>query len=310
MRIVFMGTPDFGSVILTALKEAGHQIVGVLCQPDKPKGRCLSPTPPPVKECAAEIGVPVWQPRKLGPKSRATLLQMAPDAIVVAAYGRILPVSVLEIPCLGCINVHASLLPKYRGAAPIHWALANGEDKTGVTIMQMNEGLDTGDMLAAASTPISPHDTAQTLHDRLSLIGADLLVQTLSGIEAGVIRATPQDNRQASLAPILTRENGIVDWSWSGAKIADRVRGFHPWPGATTSFRGKTFKLFPFLTSDPGPAISAPGTIVAVTKEGLSVTCGDGTVTVPEVQQAGKRRMDASSWASGARAEIGERLGA
>lgn len=309
MNVVFMGTPDFGSVILNTLKDAGHRLVGVFCQPDKAKGRNKVPMPPPVKQCALDMGCSIMQPRRLGKKSRAALREMNPDVVIVAAYGRILPRAILEIPRFGCINVHASLLPKYRGAAPIHWALANGEAQTGVTIMQMDEGLDTGDMLASQACDITPRDTASTLHDRLAGIGAELLVKTLADVAAGVARATPQDESLATLAPILTREDGQVDWSWPAAKIADRVRGFYPWPGATTSFRGKSFKLFPFVLQGPEDRSLEPGTVHSISEDGLVVACGDGTVVLPHVQQAGKRRMEACCWASGARIEPGEKLG-
>lgn len=310
MNVVFMGTPDFGTVILNTLKDAGHGLVGVFCQPDKAKGRDRAPMPPPVKQCALDMGCSIMQPRRLGKKSLAALREMNPDVVIVAAYGRILPKTILEIPRFGCINVHASLLPKYRGAAPIHWALANGEALTGVTIMQMDEGLDTGDMLASQATNIASQDTASTLHDRLARIGADLLVKTLADVEAGAAQATPQEDGLATLAPILTREDGQVDWSWPAAKIADRVRGFYPWPGATTSFRGKSFKLFPFVQKGQEDSRLAPGTIASITATGLVVACGDGTVVLPHVQQAGKRRMEACCWASGARVEPGEKLGA
>ena len=308
MRVVFMGTPDFGSVILTHLLKAGHELVGAFCQPDRPKGRRAEPQPPPAKVCCGTEGIAVHQPRRLGKKSRELLEAMAPDVIVVAAYGLILPSRVLAIPRFGCINVHASLLPKYRGAAPIHWAIANGEAATGVTIMQMDEGLDTGAALSAESLPIGPGDTAESLHDRLAEVGGRLLVQTMAQVAAGVAEASPQDDAAATWAPQLTREDGQVDWRWNGTKIADRVRGFYPWPGAHTLFRGKVLKLFPHLLPETVDD-TAPGVIAAISRAGLTVGCGDGAVLIPEVQLAGRKRMAAADFAAGARIEVGEILG-
>lgn len=308
MRVVFMGTPDFGSAILNHLLSAGHELVGAFCQPDRPKGRCGTPQPPPVKICCAPEEIPVHQPRRLGRKSRELLEAIAPDVIVVAAYGLILPSRILAIPRFGCINVHASLLPKYRGAAPIHWAIANGEAVTGVTIMQMDEGLDTGASLAAETVPIEVRDTAESLHDRLAKIGGRLLVETLAQVAAGQAEARPQDDQAATWAPQLKREDGQVDWRWEGRQIADRVRGFYPWPGAHTRLRGKGLKLFPFVQPTPGPGAS-PGVVAAISRAGLTVGCGDGAVLIPEVQLAGKKRMAAADFAAGARIETGEILG-
>ncbi len=302
-----MGTPDFGSAILLHLLKAGHELVGAFCQPDRPKGRRGSAVPPAVKICCGEIAVPVHQPRRLARKSRELLEELAPDVIVVAAYGLILPPRILAIPRFGCINVHASILPKYRGAAPIHWAIANGESETGVTIMQMDKGLDTGAALSLETVTIDAGDTAESLHDRLAELGGRLLVATLAQISAGKAEATPQDDEAATWAPQLTRDDGRVDWNWPANKIMNRVRGFYPWPGAHTTFRGKGLKLFPFL--EPAQTADAtPGVIEAISKAGLSVGCGDGSVVIPEVQLAGKKRMAAADFAAGARIEIGEKF--
>jgi methionyl-tRNA formyltransferase len=322
MRIVFMGTPDFASASLTAVLAAGHEVVGVFCQPDKPKGRSLDPQPPPVKCCAAAAGnLPVHQPRRIGPKTLALLSQMAPDVIVVAAYGKLLPPPVLALPRFGCLNVHASLLPKYRGPAPIQWTIADGHHITGVTLMQMAETLDTGDILLQRKAPIREDDTGETLHDRLAALGAELLVDALAKLERRELHPVPQDESQATWAPMLTRDHGRIDWSWPARQIADRTRAFHPWPGAFTTFRGKLLKLFPFMAAarhadawlhsgampEPRPAVAA-GTILAVREKGLVVACGDGTVIVPEVKQEGKKQLPAAQFATGARLQPGERL--
>jgi methionyl-tRNA formyltransferase len=234
------------------------------------------------------------------------LTEWNPDLIVVAAYGRILPRAILELPPLGCINVHASLLPAYRGAAPIQWAIADGCTETGVTVMQMDEGLDTGNILTQQIVPISETETADSLHDKLSTAGTELLLKTLPGIAAGTIHSTPQNSAQATDAPILSRSDGHIDFTWDGQRIANRVRGFHPWPGTLCSWREKTLKFHPFVVPLPGPQSSLPGTILEVSKQGLTIACGDGAVLVTEVQLEGKRRMDAFSFAMGARLKPGE----
>ncbi len=309
MNLVFMGTPEFAVMDLEHLMEVGHHIQAVFCQPDKPRGRCVTPCAPPVKACAVCQSIPVYQPKRLGPSSQQVLRDLAPDLVVVSAYGRLLPPEVLAIPRLGCINVHASLLPKYRGAAPVQWALVNGEQRTGVTLMQMDEGLDTGGMLACVEVDILPTDTASTLHDRLAHAGAHLLVDSLPLIEAGQLLPTPQNAAEATYAPILKREDGRICWTDSEESIANRLRGFHPWPGSCTTFRDRTLKLFPLAASGPRGIDELPGTIVDWDDRGMVVACGDGTVVIPEVQQEGRQRMAAQQFARGARLERGEVLG-
>ena len=309
MRIVFMGTPDLAATVLEALLTSRHEVVGVCCQPDKPRGRDREPAPPPVKERAICASTPVYQPRSLRQKAHAQLTAMAPDVMVVAAYGRILPQHILDIPPLGCLNVHASLLPKYRGAAPIQWAIANGEAQSCVTIMQMDAGLDTGNMLAAEAVPITNETTADQLHDDLARVGAGLLLKTLDELEAGRLVPAPQDESQATMAPILSRIDGRIDWTWSGRTIDCRVRGFHPWPGSHASLRGRQLKLFPPIRVLPASGHEPPGTILVTDNDGLTVRCGDGAVLISEVQLQGKKRMPAHQFATGARLQPGEILG-
>jgi methionyl-tRNA formyltransferase len=316
MRVAFMGTPGIGACILRGVVQAGHDVVGAFCQPDKSKGRDASPAPPPVKTYAQSCGIPICQPGRLGPKTLALLQQMNPDVVVVAAYGKLLPPEYLATPRLGCLNVHASLLPKYRGAAPIQWAIANGETSTGITIMQMDAGLDTGDILMQEPLAIGPDETADELHDRLARLGERLLLEALARLETGPLERRPQDHRQASLAPILTRQDGEIDWSWTAAAIANRARGFHPWPGTFTHLRGKQLKLFPPLRPVAGPpaAGTAPGdaahgAVLTIDRGGLWVRCGDGLVGLGEVQLEGKRRLGAYDFAQGARLEAGEKMG-
>lgn len=309
MNLVFMGTPEFAVMDLEHLMEVGHRILAVFCQPDKPRGRCLEPCSPPVKACAVCQSIPVYQPKRLGPNSQQVLRDLVPDLIVVSAYGRLLPPEVLAIPRLGCINVHASLLPKYRGAAPIQWAVVNGETRTGVTLMQMDEGLDTGGMLVSTEVEILPTDTASTLHDRLAHAGAHLLVDSLPLIEARQLVPTPQNAAEATYAPMLKREDGRICWTDSGESIANRLRGFYPWPGSFTTFRDRVLKVFPLASFVPMSCEEVPGTIVDWDDRGMVVACGDGTVVIPEVQQEGRQRLAAQQFVRGARLERGEVLG-
>ncbi len=309
MRVVFMGTPDFAVVDLERLVDAGHEILAVFCQPDKPKGRSHTPAPPPVKVCATCHHLEIKQPRILGKKTRDALEALKPDIIIVSAYGKLLPPSILNLPPYGCINVHASLLPKYRGAAPIQWAIANGETETGITLMQLDEGLDTGDTLDQVVVNIEEDDTAESLHDRLAEEGATLLVKSLPKIERRELQPTPQDGQKATLAPILHRDHGLLDWSWPAKEIHNRVRGFHPWPGTYSFFNGKVLKIFPHTTVLDNHPDSKPGTILDISKEGITVSCGQGSLVVEMVQLAGKRRMNAFDFANGARIETGATLG-
>ena len=301
MRIVFMGTPAFAVPSLEKLIEAGHSVVGVFSQPDKPKNRGMKLLPTPVKECALAHGVPVFQPTKLRDGTALEQIRaLDPELIVVAAYGRILPDEILNYPAKGCINVHSSLLPRYRGAAPINWAILNGDEETGVTIMHMAHDLDAGDIIDQVRTPIDPDEDAETLYGRLAVLGGELLLRVVEELEAGTARRTPQDPTQVTLAPMLSRELSPVDWSRSARQIHDQVRGLSPWPAATTdAITGDTMKLC--RTQVTGETTSAkPGTVVSVGKQGIDMACGDGTVLrILELQAAGKKRMRAADYLRG-----------
>jgi methionyl-tRNA formyltransferase len=300
MRILFMGTPEFAAISLNALVEAGHEICGVFTQPDKPKNRGMKIFCSPVKEYSITHKIPVFQPVKLRDGSALRLIeQLNPDLIVVAAYGRILPDDILAVPPLGCVNVHSSLLPKYRGAAPIHWAILNGETETGVTIMHMAAELDAGDIIAAVSTPIHPHETAETLHDRLAQLGAELLIQTVDDISAGRAARKVQDHTKATLAPMLSRELSPMDWSRSATELHNQVRGLVPWPAAAASFGNTRCKIFASHVSEERTG-EAPGTILAADHNGITVACGGGTVLViDELQPDGGKRMNAADYTRG-----------
>jgi methionyl-tRNA formyltransferase len=309
MRILFMGSGSFAIPSLEALLAAGHEVVGVVTQPDKEKGRGRELAAPPVKPVALARGLTVLQPRRIKlPEAQDELRPLAPDFSVVVAYGQILPRTVIDIPRHGTVNVHGSLLPKYRGAAPVQWAIVNGEAETGVTTMMIDEGLDTGPMLLARSTPIGPADTSPELEARLSHIGAELLLETIDGLVHGTVVPQPQDHARATLAPIIEKEQGRIDWSASASAIDCRVRGFFPWPGTTTTFSGRPLKLLR-VAPLPDRADAAPGTIVAVDRDGLVVACGDGTrLRVLEVQPESRKAMPASAFAAGARLVSGTRL--
>jgi methionyl-tRNA formyltransferase len=310
MRLVFCGTPTFAVPTLQALRAAGHGIELVLCQPDRPSGRGLSLAVPPVKQAALAAGLEVLQPEKIRTNTdlRARLEAIQPDAIVVVAYGRLIPPWMLNLPRHGNLNLHGSLLPKYRGAAPIQWAVAIGEKVTGVTTMRLDEGMDTGDMLLRRELPIGPTDTAEDLFPRLAEFGAPLMVETLAGLQAGTVTPQKQDNSLATLAPLLTRDDGRADPARSAQSIYDRWRGFQPWPGAWTTVRGKKLTLHRLaLTS----AIrrGEPG-IFRVESDRLYFTAGDGNgIEVAELQAEGKRRMPAADLLRGHGVVDGDRLG-
>lgn len=302
MKILFMGTPQFAVPSLKALIDAGHELCGVFSQPDKPVGRHqdkLQPTP--VKELALSHNIPVFQPVKLRDGTALAQIQaLAPELIVVAAYGRFLPDEILACPKFGCINVHSSLLPKYRGAAPINWAILNGETETGVTIQQMAHDMDAGDILAQESTPIGDNEDAGQLYTRLSELGAALLVKSVAEIAAGTASGIPQDHTKATLAPMLSRELSHVDWTKSAREIHNQVRGLYPWPSATTDvITGDTIKLH--RSCLPGKTASTyPGVIVSAGKEGIDIACGDGQVLrVLELQAPGKKKMSAADYLRG-----------
>lgn len=309
LTAVYLGTPDFAVPTLRALVAAGHRVVAVYTQPDRPKGRGQQLAAPPVKLAALELGLPVFQPLKIRAADVFPQLQAhSADVHVIVGYGQIIPQSIIDLPRLGIINVHASLLPKYRGAAPIQWAIAEGETVTGVTTMQIDAGLDTGDILLKAETPIDPEETAIELGPRLAESGARLLIETLDGLAAGRIISQPQDPAQATLAPILTKEDGQLNWNWSAARIHNRVRGFQPWPGGTTTFRGQPLQIWRTkLAPNASPGL-APGQLRAEGKR-LFAGCGAGSVLeLGEVQQSGKKRVPAADFVNGARLAPGEIL--
>jgi len=308
LDLVFCGTPLFAVPTLEKLVDAGHRVHLVVTQPDRPKGRGLELVASPVKQSVLALNLPITQPDRIktNDEFRAQLTALKPDAIIVVGYGRIIPQWMLDLPPLGDINLHASLLPKYRGAAPIQWAIANGEIVTGVTTMRIDAGLDTGDILLQRDLPINPEDTAETLAPRLATIGANLVVETLLGLQADTIHPRPQDNSHATLAPILKKENGRVDFSRSASDIYNRIRGFQPWPGAHTKFRGKTLQI---LRAKPGAAVRSPGE-VAVEGDCLRVGCGNSTsLEILELQLEGKKRSTAHDFIQGYRPQPGEMLG-
>ena len=311
MDIIFCGTPQFAAPTLQALAEAGEfRIRLVVTQPDRPSGRGLEVSAPPVKRLAQQLGILVVQPEKIknNAEFRAQLEAIAPRAIVVVGYGRIIPQWMIDLPPLGNINLHGSLLPKYRGAAPVQWAIAMGETVSGVTTMRIDAGLDTGDILVQREEPIRPEDTAETLGPRLATLGAPLMVETLRGLEEGRVAARPQDHARASLAPILKREDGLIDWSRTAAETWNRLRGFQPWPGAYTSFRGKMLSVVEARPAEMRE-VRAPGEIL-VDGQRLLVQCGGETMLeLVSVQPEGKRRMSARDFVNGYRPKTGEALG-
>jgi methionyl-tRNA formyltransferase len=299
-NLVFCGTPQFAVPALEKLVEAGFDVRLVLTQPDRPKGRGLEVIASPVKQTALRLGLPVYQPEKIKENAelRARLEEIAPAAIIVVGYGRIIPGWMLQLPKHGNINLHASLLPKYRGAAPIQWAIANGEPVTGVTTMRIDEGLDTGDILLQKELAILDEDTAETLSPRLAAIGAELMIETLRGLAEGTINPQPQKNHQATLAPILKKEDGRIDFSRSAQEIYNRLRGFQPWPGAFTSFRGKVLNV----TAAKPTSEVVPQSQLLVRDNRLFVGCGNATaLELLEVQPEGKKRISASDFVHGYR---------
>jgi methionyl-tRNA formyltransferase len=308
LDLVFCGTPRFAVPTLEKVVEAGFRVHLVVTQPDRPKGRGLELVSSPVKESALRLTLSVTQPDriKVNDEFRAQLTTLKPDAIIVVGYGRIIPQWMLDLPALGNINLHASLLPKYRGAAPIQWAIANGETVTGVTTMRIDAGLDTGDILLQQELAIAPDDTAETLAPRLATIGADLAVETLRGLETGSVHPRPQDNTKASLAPILKKEEGLVDFSRSAVDIINRIRGFQPWPGAHTKFRGKNLQI---LKAQPATD-AVPLREMHILSDRLLIGCGHKTsLEVLEIQLAGKKRSSAADFVRGYRPHPGEKLG-
>lgn len=303
MNIVFMGTPAFAVPSLEMLIEEGYNVVAVVTQPDRPQGRKKVLTPTPVKEAALRHGIPVLQPQRLrNPEAVAELAEYKPDLIVTAAYGQILPKSVLDMPPLGCLNVHGSLLPAYRGGAPIQRSIINGEKVTGITLMYMAEGLDTGDMIARVEVPIEDDDTAGTMFDKLSLAGARLLKEQLPTLVQGKVAAEPQDESKATYAPNLTREDEKIDWTKTSRQIYDQIRGLVPYSGGFTLWDGDVFKVWACAKpekSDQGKGDAEPGTVLEVGESGIVVKTGDGVLTLLTVQPSGKKAMDAAQFSRG-----------
>ena len=299
MRILFMGTPDFAVASLRALVEAGHEICGVFTQPDKPKNRGHKMTPPPVKEYALTQNLPVFQPLKMKDGTALAIVQeLQPELIVVAAYGRILPEEILQAAPYGAINVHSSILPKYRGAAPINWAILNGETVTGDTIMYMAKELDAGDIIRCAETAIDPDEDAQALTARLAELGAKTLVEVVADMSRGNLTRTPQDHSRSTYAPMLDKSLSPMDFTRSAQALHNQVRGLIPWPCATMALQGKTVKVFRTQVGEETSA--APGTVVAADKKGIAVACGDGRVLrITELQPEGGKRMAAAAYLAG-----------
>jgi len=304
LRTVFMGTPDFALQTLQGLIDAGCKMVGVYTQPDRPKGRGKQLAAPPVKELAQKYDIPVYQPLKLRqPEAVAELEALAPDLIVVVAYGQILPKSVLEIPAHGCINVHASLLPKYRGAAPINKAIIDGETETGITTMYMDVGLDTGDMLVKKILAIGPEETAGELHDRLATLGRETMEETLRQLGAGTLQREVQDDEQSTYASMMKKEDGRIDWSRPAREIHNHVRGLDPWPGAYTTINGELLKLAE--TRPEATKGDKPGCVIKADKDGVCVACGSGSLRIQQLQLAGRKRLAAADFLRGCPLEAG-----
>lgn len=309
MRIVFMGTPDFAVGALEALLEEGYEVAAVVTQPDKPKGRSGALVYSPVKECALKYDIPVLQPRRIKtPEAIEELKQYPADVYIVAAFGQILSQEILDLPRLGCLNIHASLLPKLRGASPIQRAIVDGESITGVTIMQMNAGLDTGDMLYRKECAITREDTFETLHDRLRILGGQAITEALPLIEAGRLTPMPQDDAKSTYASLITKDMGRLDFTKTAEVLDRQIRGFTPWPGSFTTYQGKQLKLWKATPQAAGRKLT-PGTVCNVTKESFDIATAEGFLTVTELQLEGKKRMSVHDFLLGGRLKEGEVLG-
>lgn len=305
MRIVYMGTPDFAVPCLLQLIASAHTVIGVFTQPDKPVGRKQIMTPPDVKVCALEHQIPVYQPNTLRDgKASEIIRELDPDVIVVAAYGKIIPKDILGYPRYGCINIHGSLLPKYRGAAPIQWSVINGDAETGITIMQMNEGVDTGDILYQKAIPIGINDTAESMFEKLSVLGAEMILDVLDKLPSCELSPRNQDETQATYAPMLSKEIAAIDWNKPSALVHDLVRGLYSWPIAYTYLDGKKLKIY---RTSPCDKCAEVGRVIAT--DPLTVACGEGSVIIHELQLEGKKRMDAATFLIGHPLQIGDRLG-
>lgn len=307
MRIIFMGTPEFACPTLQKLIDRKEDVIAVITQPDRPKGRGQQTLPPPVKVLAERYGIPVMQPLKVRvPEVVEQIRELAPDLIVVVAFGQILPKSLLDIPTHGCINVHASLLPRWRGAAPLNWCIIGGDTETGVTTMMMDVGLDTGDMLLKKTTPIDPDENTPSLHDRLSVIGAEALAETLDLLTAGKLVREKQDDALTCYASMLKKEDGLIDWNKDPQTIKNLVRGMTPWPGTYTSLDRKMLKIFRVGTAS-GQGV--PGTVINAGKQGLEVACSAGSIIIEELQLEGKKRLPAGDFLAGYKVAPGTTLG-
>ena len=307
LRMIFMGTPEFACPSLQMLIERGEEVLAVVTQPDRPKGRGQQLAPPPVKALAEKHGLTVMQPVKVrAPEFIEVVRGLSPDLIVVVAFGQILPKALLDIPRYGCINVHASLLPRYRGAAPINWCIINGEAETGVTTMQMDAGLDTGAMLVGKATPIDPEEDSNSLHDRLAVIGAETLAETLDLLVGGKLVSRKQDDALSCYAPMLKKEDGMIDWGQTAQAVKNRVRGMTPWPGAFTFLDATTLKI---CRAGVAHGSGAPGTVLSAGKQGLEVACADGSVIIEELQLEGRKRLKAADFLAGCKIEPGTILG-
>jgi methionyl-tRNA formyltransferase len=311
MKVLFMGTPDFSATILEKLINSGYEMLGAVTQTDKHKGRGQEVSCSPVKELALKHGLPVYQPIKVRePEFLEKIKEMAPDVIVVAAFGQILPKALLELPPMGCINVHASLLPKYRGAAPIQYSIIDGESETGITIMYMDVGIDTGDIILQESLPISDNETGGSLFDKMAVLGSELIIKALENIENGTATRTPQDNEKATYVKILDKEMGRMDFSQPAVKLERLIRGLNPWPSAFTFLDGKTLKLWQAEACDEVQSSSCvPGEIVEVQKDAIVVMTGKGLLVIHELQLEGKKRMMTDAFLRGYPVAAGVKLG-
>lgn len=306
MRTIFFGSPEFAVPCLDALHEVS-EVVAVISQPDRPAGRGLAMRPPAVKQRALELGLDVWQPTKVRTAEFTKRLEsLEADVAVVVAYGRILPLAVLEAPRAGCLNVHASLLPRWRGAAPIQWSIVHGDEETGVTLMQMDEGMDTGPVLAEASTRIEADDDAATLSERLSKMGAALLREELPRYVAGELTPKPQDDAAATMAPLLDKSDGRIQWNKPARAVHNQIRGMNPWPGAHTVLGERQIKVHRAIATTLDPEGARPGEVIALDPEGILVACAEGTLEIQELQESGRKRVDARSFASGRGVAVGD----
>ena len=307
--LIFLGTPEFALPSLKALLSAGARVLLVVTQPDRPRGRGRKVVAPPVKLLAQAEGLPVYQPEKLkSPEAIERIAKLAPACIIVVAYGQLLSAEILGIPSLGTINVHASLLPRYRGPAPIQWALIRGEAETGVTTMLLDTGMDTGDVLLQRKMVIQPEDTAGSLHDKLSEEGAKLLVETLVLLEKGTLKPQAQDDSQATYAPMLAKEDGSLDWQENAKQICNRIRGLDPWPGGFTQWQGKRLKVFG-CQAITTPTQAAPGTVIAAAEDGVQVATGKGSVLIRTLQLEGRRPLSAADFLRGHSLQVKDKLG-